>query len=204
MIGRLTGKVVAEETDGVIVIGVGGVGYEVLAPLGTLGRAERDSDRNVTLFVHTHAREDALTLFAFATAGDRIAFRTLIGVSNDGPRTAIAVLTALPSSELARAIAAKDLGKLTSISGIGKKTAERLLLELRDKLSLDPADAQTTIKPSARSKSSGKQADLLLNALTNMGYKPVEAERAIASLGARLDDAPIADLVKDALVLLAK
>src|SRR5579859_1351934 len=134
MIGRLTGKVLAEEGDGTVVVDVGGVGYELSVPLGTVGRATVGAAGDATFYVHTHAREDALSLFGFATEPDRLAFRTLIGVSSVGPKTALAVLSALPAAELGRAIAAKDLGKLTSIPGIGKKTAERLVLELRDKL----------------------------------------------------------------------
>jgi Holliday junction DNA helicase RuvA len=133
MIGRLTGKV-TEEDDGGIVVDVNGVGYEVIVPLGTIGRSKPDAEGRITLFIHTHVREDALTLFGFASDGDRVAFRTLIGVSNVGPKTAVAVLSALPAHELGQAIARKELGKLTSISGVGKKTAERLLLELKDKL----------------------------------------------------------------------
>jgi Holliday junction DNA helicase RuvA len=202
MIGRLTGRVVAEEADGTIVLDVAGVGYEVTAPLGTMGRA-REEAGSVTLFVHTHVREDTLALFGFATEADRLAFRTLIGVSNVGPRTAVAVLSALPAAELARAIASKDIGKLTSISGIGKKTAERLLLELRDKLEAPPPSETNGAPPAARAPT-GSHAELLASALTRMGYRPSEAERAVAALGERVHSAPMADLVKEALVLLAK
>src|SRR5262249_8764442 len=135
MIGRLSGRVI-EEGDGTTVLDVNGVGYELVTPLGTIGRARPDGEGRVTLFVHTHVREDQLSLFGFASEGDRLAFRTLIGVSSVGPKTAIAVLSALPAHELGLAIARKELGKLTSISGIGKKTAERLLLELKDKLTV--------------------------------------------------------------------
>jgi Holliday junction DNA helicase RuvA len=203
MIGRLTGKVVAQEAEGAVVVDVAGVGYEVLVPLGTVGRAAPDEGGRCTLYVHTHAREDALTLFGFATEADRLTFRTLIGVSNVGPRTALSVLSALPAEELASAIAAKDLGKLTGLPGIGKKTAERLVLELRDRLAkpmANPARTGTLSKgaPVARAQ------DLLLGALTRMGYRPAEAERAIVALGPRLDTDTLADLVRDALSLLAK
>src|SRR5579883_3362132 len=130
MIGRLTGKVVAHEAESAVVLDVGGVGYELAVPLGTLGRAPTDESGRTTLFVHTHLREDALTLFGFASDRERAAFRTLISVSNVGPKIAMAVLSALPAEELAHAIAAKDVARLTSINGVGKKTAERLVLEL--------------------------------------------------------------------------
>jgi|SRR5580692_5432075 Holliday junction DNA helicase RuvA len=203
MIGRLTGKVVAQEAEGAVVVDVAGVGYEVLVPLGTVGRAASDEGGRCTLYVHTHAREDALTLFGFATEADRLTFRTLIGVSNVGPRTALAVLSALPAEELARAIAAKDLGKLTGIPGIGKKTAERLVLELRDRLA-KPMAATARAGTSSKDAPTARAQDLLLGALTRMGYRPAEAERAIVALGPRLDTGTLADLVRDALSLLAK
>jgi Holliday junction DNA helicase RuvA len=202
VIGRLTGKVVGQEADGVVV-DVGGVGYEVIVPVGTVGRAHTEATGAQTFYVHTHVREEALQLFGFATEVDRAAFRTLIGVSNVGPKTAIAVLSALPAAELARAVQAKDVARLTGISGVGKKTAERLVLELRDKL---PALASHTLAgpmsvPPTNPTPSGA-GDLLLRALTNMGYRPSEAERAIEQL---VDlGRPLPDLIKDALGVLAK
>ncbi|MEO6420523.1 MAG: Holliday junction branch migration protein RuvA [Polyangiaceae bacterium] len=201
MIGRLTGKIVAQEDDSIIVVDVQGVGYELLAPLGTAGRSTVDGEGRATFFVHTHAREDALILFGFATALDRVAFRTLIGVSSVGPKTAIGILSALPANELARAISEKDVAKLSSISGIGKKTAERLLLELRDKLPTFPTDG---VAPATPTKRGGASGEMLLSALTKLGYKPAEAERAIASLGPRLDAVPFAELLREALAVLAK
>ncbi len=223
MIGRLRGTVIAEEADGIVVIDVGGVGYEVSTPLGTVGRASVRSgfsgpgagssgltggdERVVSLFVHTHVREDALVLFGFASDIDREAFRILLGVSSVGPKTAIGILSALPGPELSRAIAGKDLGKLTTISGIGKKTAERLLLELRDKL---PATTEAAgAAPAPAATKSGRvqrspQGELLARALVNLGYKSTEADRAVTTLEPRLETTPLAELVKDSLALLAK
>jgi Holliday junction DNA helicase RuvA len=205
MIGRLTGRVL-EDVDGGVVLDVNGVGYDVMIPLGTLGRAARDADDKVTLFVHTHVREDALLLFGFASDADRLAFRTLIGVSNVGPKTAIQVLSSLPAADLGLAIARKELGKLTGIPGIGKKTAERLLLELKDKLQVldvvSPRAAVGAAGPAPAPSSNIKE--LLTRALLNMGYRQAEAERAVDQLGARLTEAPMPDLVKEALSLLSK
>jgi Holliday junction DNA helicase RuvA len=205
VIGRLTGRVAAQEADGAIVVDVGGVGYEVFVPLGSAGRALDENDGRVTLYVHTHVREEAFTLFGFATETDRAAFRTLIGVSNVGPKTALAVLSALPAGELARTIAQKDLGKLTRIPGIGKKTAERLVLELRDKLPVTTSDATS---PAAGARGPGPShagaRDLLLSALTRMGYRPSEADRAIDALADKVERDPLPDLVREALALLAK
>jgi Holliday junction DNA helicase RuvA len=203
MIGRLTGRVVAQEPEGAIVVDVGGVGYEVFMPLGAAGRAPVDEGGRTTFYVHTHVREEALTLFGFATEADRGAFRTLIGVSSVGPKTALAVLSALPADDLANVIAAKDLAKLTGIPGIGKKTAERLVLELRDRL------ARSTVATTATAGAPPKEGathprDLLVGALTRMGYRPAEAERAAAALGPRIATDALADLVREALAILAK
>lgn len=205
MIGRLTGRVIEEE-DGSTVLDVHGVGYELIVPIGTIGRAKTDADGLVTLFVHTHVREDVFALFGFASEGDRLAFRILIGVSSVGPKTAIAVLSALPAHELGQAIARKELGKLTSISGIGKKTAERLLLELKDKLAiLDAAPPSRAAGPKITvAAPSSANADVLARALVGMGYKPAEADRAIEQLGDKMYELPIADLVKEALSVLSK
>ena len=200
MIGRLTGLPL-EEADGAIVLDVRGVGYELQTPMGTLGRATHDADGRVTLRVHTHVREDALTLFGFANELERLTFRTLIAISSIGPKTALAILSALPAADLARAVAAKDLKRLTDVPGVGKKTAERLVLELRDKLpALGPAEAPSPAKPPR----SGTARETLVSALVHMGYRGVEAERAVGQLEGKLDGAPLADLVREALVLLAK
>ena len=124
MIGRLTGTVVSQadlgsSAGGTILVDVQGVGYEVLVPMGTVGRLSPSPDGRITLHIHTHAREDALVLFGFATDRDRFAFRTLIGVSSVGPKTALAVLSVLPADDLARAIAMNSLGDLTQVPGIG-------------------------------------------------------------------------------------
>lgn len=204
MIGRLTGRVI-EEADGATVVDVNGVGYELVTPIGTVGRAGAEADGRVTFFVHTHVREDQISLFGFASDGDRVAFRTLIGVASVGPKTAIAVLSALPAHELGQAIARKELGKLTSISGIGKKTAERLLLELKDKLPVLEGAAPRPKQGHAEAvPAPSSNGELLARALVNMGYKPSEAERAATQLGASLVELPLPDLLKEALALLSK
>jgi len=205
MIGRLTGKVIAHEADGSIVLDVGGVGYELAAPLGTLGRARPDDTGRVTLWVHTHVREDALALFGFADEGERLAFRALLGVSNVGPKIAVAVLGALPAAELARAIARKDLSALTSVSGIGKKIAERLLLELRDKLPLAPVHVTVPVGTGpAAPRTAGDDEERLRTTLTGMGFRPAEADRVVATIGDRIHAAPLPELLREALALLAK
>lgn len=197
MIGRLVGNVVATN-DGTITVDVGGVGYEVHIPGGTLGRTNGTAgDSRVTLYVHTHVREDTLDLFGFASELERLVFKLLIAVPNVGPKTALGILSALPPPELASAVADRDLARLTSISGIGKKTAERLVLELKEKLprvtELGSRDAQP------RKHDDGAR---LLGALTNMGFRQAEAERAVVALGDRIGKEPLAELLKAALAKL--
>jgi holliday junction DNA helicase RuvA len=204
LIGRLTGRVVEDAADGSILIDVGGVGYEVLAPLGTLGRAAVDSAGAVTLFIHTHVREDALLLYGFATREDRSAFRTLIAISNIGPKIGVGILSAVTAGELATLIARGEANKLTAIPGVGKKTAERLVLELKDKLIAPPPLVGVAPPPAAGEPAQGPKSALLLGALTRMGFRPAEAERAVQSLGARVDSGPLDELVRDALAILAR
>jgi len=197
MIGWLRGRVVAEEPTGVLVVDVGGVGYEVNAPLGAVGRAA-SMNGELELFVHTHVREDALDLFGFPTELDRRVFRLLLSIPNVGPKTALGVLSALSVSELSRAVGAGDLARLSKVPGIGKKTAERFVLELKDKL---PSVAADDAAPPPRGPvSDAKQR--LMSALTNMGYRAGEAERAVDGLGSKVEEATIGDLLKDALARL--
>ena len=199
MLGFLRGSVLHEEPAGLI-LEVAGVGYELTAPVGTLGRATRDSAGDVELWVHTHAREDVLELFGFASELERRVFRLLVTVPNVGPKTAIGVLGALTISDLSRAIASRDLARLGKVPGIGKKTAERLVVELADKLpNLVPVEALG--KPTAQGGAAGT-ADLLLKALVNMGYRPAEAERAVKHLGKRAEAEPMGDLLRAALAFL--
>ena len=199
MLGWLRGRVVVEEPNG-LVLDVAGVGYELTTPVGTLGRAFQHPSGEVELWVHTHVREDALDLFGFASEIERRVFRLLVSVPNVGPKTAVGVLGALPIADLSRAISARDLGRLGKVPGIGKKTAERLVVELVDKLpALIPPDASgkaAGVRPAAGT------AQLLLKALVNMGYRPAEAERAVEQLGKRVDAEPLSDLLRSALAFL--
>lgn len=173
MIGRLVGRILSDEPT-LVVLDVHGVGYELTCPVGTLGRAETTPSGEVVLVVHTALRQDALELFGFASVEDRHAFRQLIHVPNVGPKLAVAVLSALPLSELGLAIEQEQTARLTKIPGVGKKTAERLVLELRGKLNPSPGRTQ----PKAGSGGQSAEREKLLSALTGLGYRPAEAERA--------------------------
>lgn len=200
MLGWLRGRILSEEPSGVI-LDVSGVGYELTIPVGTLGRASTAADGELELWVHTHVREDALELFGFGSELERRVFRMLVTVPNVGPKTAVGVLGALSISELSHAIAARDLGRLSKVPGIGKKTAERLVVELIDKLpALVPSDSGG--KPLAGKAPAAGTAQLLLKALVNMGYRPAEAERAVEHLGKRVEAEPVSDLLRAALAFL--
>lgn len=202
MIGRLTGRVLEDAGDGSLLLDVAGVGYEVSAPLGTLGRAGADAAGLVTLHIHTHVREDAFSLYGFATNADKSAFRALVSVSSVGPKIALSILSSFSAPDLANVVVRGETAKLTQVPGVGKKTAERLVLELKEKLAALANARALAATPTHAAPSS--QAELLQRALTGMGFRPAEADRAIATLGTRADSAPMGELVREALALLAR
>lgn len=193
MIGRLTGTIVDEQPNGALVVDVRGVGYEVFTPAGTVNQLNRDAEGQVIVYVHTHVRAEALDLYGFAHESVRQVFRLLINVPNIGPRTALSVLGALPVPDLVSAVSNGDLKRLNRVPGIGKKTAERLVLELKEKL--------LAMEPQAEGSVAGQEGNRarLVTALTNMGYRPVEAERAVKGLGARVDTESLGTLLREAL-----
>ena len=169
MIARLSGTVL-EKHPMRVVIDVGGVGYDVHVPLSSFG-AVGDPGAALTLRVHTHVREDALMLYGFASALEQLVFERLIAVGGIGPKLALSVLSGLAPEELVQAIARADVARLTSIPGIGKKTAERIVLELKDKLGA-VATAGLGVSPA------GPREDLV-SALLNLGYHRPLAEKAV-------------------------
>jgi Holliday junction DNA helicase RuvA len=208
MIARLSGRIVDEGEGGNLVVDVNGVGYEVSAPLGTRGSAMADAGGNITLHVHTHVREDTFQLFGFASVDERAAFRAIIAVANVGPKLGISILGAVSVDELAAMVARGETKRLTTIPGVGKKTAERLVLELEGKLpvSSPKLEGLAGAGPTAAQPAEGSRGELLAGALTRMGFRPSEAERAVAALSQSrsLDEAPLGDLVREALALLAR
>lgn len=207
MIGRLTGILVSDDADGTIVLDVNGVGYEVTTPLGTLGRARAHAEgEKLMLHVHTHVREDALALYGFATGEDRAAFRTLITLPNVGPKLALAVLSAIPADELAVAVAREDRARLGAIPGVGKKTVERLLVELKGRLPLPSGGAiSTATRPGASPAASAPpKSEQLTSALSHLGFRPAQVERALDTLRPKLDSEPLADLIRQALAMLSR
>jgi len=184
MISRLRGAPAGRTVDG-LVLDVGGVGYLIAATPSALRRA--DGVPEVTLETYLHVREDALQLYGFAEAAERALFVHLLGVGGIGPKVALAVVSSAPPADLQRAIALGDTARFQAIPGIGKKTAERIVLELKDSI----AD---TIDPSVET---GAPRELVArDALVELGYSVVEAERALA----RVDpDLPAEERVREAL-----
>ena len=173
MIALLRGRL-AEKNPNRVIIDVQGVGYDLQVPLSTFyGLGEPGAD--VVFRVHTHVREDALALFGFATMLELQLFEQLIGVSGIGPRLALAVLSGIDPPDLVRAISQGDVGRLTGIPGVGKKTAERIGLELKDRLL---AILAVEPEPGADGPSTDLRGDLL-SALVNLGYPRQLAERAV-------------------------
>ncbi len=192
MIGRLSGTLV-EKNPPQILLDVQGVAYEVDVPMSTFYNLAGLGEK-VTLFTHLVVREDAHLLFGFGSESERRAFRLLIKISGIGARTALSVLSGLSVAELAQAVTLQESGRLTSIPGIGKKTAERLLLELKDKLG---ADLTSTI---GINRAAPVTSDVL-HALASLGYSDKEAAHAVRQLP---EGIAVTDGIRQALKLLAK
>ena len=198
MIAHLRGTILEKQPNRVVV-DVGGVGYDVAVPLSTFyGLA--DAGGAVALRVHTHVREDAITLFGFATALELELFERLIGISGIGPKVGLAVLSGIEPADLISAIERGDLARLTAIPGVGKKTSERIVLELKDRL-----PKAHVVAAAAGDKDVPVLRDDLLSALMNLGYHRPLAEKGVdAALKAAGRDAGFEHTLRQALRELAK
>lgn len=190
MIGRITGTL-AEKSPPQLLIDVNGVGYEIDVPMSSFYNLPGLGER-VTLLTHFVVREDAQVLFGFLTHDERATFRLLVKISGVGPRTALSILSGLSVNELAQAVSLQEAGRLVKVPGIGKKTAERLLLELKGKLG-DAIAAPASVASHA-------QGDIL-QALLALGYSDREAAAALKALPAEVG---VSDGIKLALRALAK
>ena len=170
MIAHLRGRLLRKDTQEAVV-DVGGVGYRVVIPLSTFYRLGGEGDE-VSLLTYTHVREDVLALYGFLTAGEQALFERLISVAGVGPKLAVSILSGIEAPELVEALRASDVVRLTRIPGVGKKTAERLVLELKDKMQGLAAPTEAPAPPR------GSPKDDLLSALVHLGYSRPEAERA--------------------------
>jgi holliday junction DNA helicase RuvA len=194
MIGRITG-ILLEKNPPQVLVDTAGVGYEIDVPMSTFYGLPKVGDK-VALFTHLVTREDAQLLYGFATEGERVTFRTLIKVSGVGPKVALAVLSGMSVNDLAEAVATQESGRLVKVPGIGKKTAERLLLELKDKLKVD-------VRISVGAGETAKTTSVadVLNALMGLGYSEREALQAVKLLPA---DVTVSDGIRQALRSLSK
>ncbi|MGL4667621.1 MAG: Holliday junction branch migration protein RuvA [Saezia sp.] len=191
MIGRLRG-LLAEKNPPQLLVDIGGVGYIVDVPMSTYYNLP-DLGKEVTLLIHFVVREDAQILFGFLTSAEREAFRLLIKVSGIGPRTGLSILSGLSVNDLAQAISTQEVARLVKVPGIGKKTAERLLLELKDKIGEDLGMAHSAPQNSSQND--------IMQALLALGYNEKDAKTALRELPA---DISVTDGIKQALRAMAK
>jgi Holliday junction DNA helicase RuvA len=200
MIAFLPGRVHEKQPNRVLV-DVNGVGYEVIVPLSTFYDIG-DEGADVSLRVHTHVREDALQLYGFLTLLERQVFERLIAVSGIGPKLAIAVLSGLETRDLVVAVQRADVARLTGIPGVGKKTAERIVLELKEKLTHIAVPAAAGVKPQAAD--ADRLRGDLLSALQNLGCHRTDAERAIDAVIEQSTGRTRESALKDALRRLSR
>lgn len=194
MIARLTGTIVERNPDQ-LVLDVGGVGYRVMIPLSTFYALTED--QQARLLIYTHVREDAIHLYGFLTPEEREMFTILIGVSGVGCKLAVNILSNMPVDQLSSALYSGDLKGLAGIPGIGRKTAERLVLELRDKVLHLAAGVPGTLPPPPAAATDQAHDDAL-SALVNLGYKEAQARKVLSSLD-RSSGMGLEEILKQAL-----
>lgn len=201
MIGALTGRV-ACKSPSQITLDVQGVGYEVFIPLSTFYSLP-DINESASLRIHTHLREDAIQLFGFLTTTEKDAFILLTGISGIGPKLALSVLSTLSVTDLVSAIQAGDMEKLATVPGIGKKSAGRIVLELKDKV--DRLHATPAAVATVTGDPSSRLHDDALSALVNLGYRAQEAKDIIKRITqAQSGPMPLKDLIRETLKELAR
>lgn len=202
MIAFLSGKLLEKHANSVI-IDVGGIGYEVSIPLSTFYDIG-DVGSDVQLRIYTHVREDAIQLFGFKTARDRDLYLKLISVQGVGARSGITMLSGMNADEIIAAIRTENIGKLTAIPGVGRKTAERLVVELRDKIGDLALGVSVGASTSESAAANDSVFDDALSALVNLGYQKNAAERAIQQARQDGAEANVQKLLRAALQRLAK
>lgn len=203
MIARLSGALL-ECRPGRVLIDVAGVGYDVQISLATFYALPDAGDGPAAvLLIHTHVREDTLQLFGFSSSEERQAFEILIGIGGVGPKLALAILSGIGVDELRASVAGQDRARLQRIPGVGKKTAERLLLELRDRLESVGSGSSSSTAPRADAAHPARVD--AISALTNLGYSEAVAEQAVDAARAALgSEAPLEAIIKDALARLVR
>jgi holliday junction DNA helicase RuvA len=196
MIAHLRGKLLAKHPNQVI-IETGGVGYDVTITVPTFSELPQVG-AEITLHIYTHVREDVLALYGFGRPEEKHLFERLLTVSGIGPKLAITILSGMPADDMVGAIRGGDLARLTKIPGIGKKTAERMVLELRDKLPPEGADAVTAIPTLTAVEED------VMSALVNLGYQRAAAEKSVAAVAKKLNGGSFDAMFREALGSLSK
>jgi holliday junction DNA helicase RuvA len=194
MIGRLAGRIISKQAP-VVILDVNGVGYEVDVPMSTF-YVLPEAGEPVVLLIHTHVREDAIHLYGFATAAERVLFRSLIKVSGIGARLALTILSGIEVAAFVRCVQAADESTLVRLPGVGKKTAQRLLVEMKDKLDDIPAGLVVTARPLS---AAGTPVEEAVTALIALGYKPVDASRMVTAVERSGDVSSTEELIRMAL-----
>jgi Holliday junction DNA helicase RuvA len=194
VIALLRGQLL-EKNPNRLIVDVGGVGYDVQVPLSTF-YVVGEPGADIMLRVHTHVREDLIALYGFATRLEQDLFERLIAISGIGPKLALAVLSGIEPGDFVKAIRLQDVARLTAIPGVGKKTAERIGLEMKDRL---PAALQAMGQDTARATPRDRLRDDLLSALMNLGYQRAIAEKAIEKTLGGNGDAPFEQTLRDVL-----
>lgn len=195
MIAAITGTLTAVGVDRLAIAAAGGITYEIAVPIGVVERLP-SVGTEVTLLTVLVVREDAWLLFGFDELHERTVFQRLLGATGVGPRLALAMVSTLSGTRVVRAIKDGDLATLSTVPGVGKKTAERIVVELRDRLK-DVAGPGSV--PSA-----GAPSEQAVQALTNLGYSALESDRAVRTVVAQTEDGKPVDLIRGALQLLTK
>lgn len=200
MIALLTGKIAYRSIDHLI-LDVGGVGYRLMIPLSTFYALPEEGD--VRLHVHTHVKEDAINLYGFLTPPEKEIFALLLSVSGVGPRLGLNILSNIPAGDLKSALWEGDVKRLSAIPGIGKKTAERLVLELKEKVErLEPL-SHPAARPRAGQQKTTSSLDDTLSALVNLGYKESHAKKVLESMEIS-SETPLEEILKGALKVLVR
>jgi holliday junction DNA helicase RuvA len=202
MIATLAGTLRLRDT-GRLIVEVGGIGYEIFIPLSTYYRIPATGTR-VELEIRQVVREDAITLYGFATLAEKTAFDLLIGIQHVGPKLALAVLSVLAPDDLASAIAHDDVARIDAVPGVGAKVAERVVRELRDRVgALTLAPSQRTAMAAYAENGGGSSIlDDAVSALINLGYKPAEAKRAVDAVGVSENSGSLETLLRKSLAVI--
>jgi Holliday junction DNA helicase RuvA len=203
MIAHLRGTLL-EKDPKVVILENGGVGYEVFLPLSTF-YALPEENEEVSLHIHTHVREDAITLFGFMSRVEKTLFLLLVSVSGIGPRLAVNILSGIGPKELLEAMASGDAARLQAIPGVGKKTSERIALELKDRAMSLKSDhyGEETHAPEVPAPRRDAALEDAISALVNLGYPPRSAKLAVEKAGAKVGNEPLEMLIKESLRLLS-